>query len=82
MLDSIDVSEVAVPKVRTIDVDQKSKRKEGQRKVQATAELSRGGYLKGDTISAVIQISHTKPIKNMRGIIVTLYRLGRFDAPE
>ena len=45
----------------------------------ATAELFRGGYLPGDNIPLKIWIDHTKPVKSLQGIIVTLYRLGRID---
>lgn len=45
----------------------------------ATAELFRGGYLPGDNIAVKVWIDHTKPVKSLQGIIVTLYRLGRID---
>ncbi|MCJ1350497.1 MAG: ph-response sensor protein [Icmadophila ericetorum] len=45
----------------------------------ATTELFRGGYLPGDNIPVKVWIDHTKPVKSLQGIIVTLYRLGRID---
>ena len=47
--------------------------------ITATAELLRGGCLPGDTVPVRITINHTKPIKSIHGIIVTLYRQGRID---
>lgn len=82
VLDMIDVGCLPIPKIRHIDPDTKSKRKEGAGKVQAYVELVRAGYLKGDTIALNIQVHHVKPIKNMKGTIATLYRLSRFDSNE
>ncbi|KAI5807526.1 pH-response regulator protein palF/RIM8 [Peziza echinospora] len=45
----------------------------------ATIELLKAGCLRGETIPLKISINHTKPIKSMHGIIVTLVRQGRFD---
>lgn len=45
----------------------------------ATTELLRPGGLPGDTLPIKISISHTKPVKSLNGIIVTLYRQGRID---
>ena len=47
--------------------------------ITATAELLRGGCLPGDVIPVKISIDHTKPVKSLQGIIITLYRLGRID---
>ena len=47
--------------------------------ITATAELLRGGCLPGDIVPVRITINHTKPIKSIHGIIVTLYRQGRID---
>jgi len=47
--------------------------------ITATIELVRAGCLPGDVIPVKISINHTKPIKSLEGIIVTLYRQGRID---
>lgn len=47
--------------------------------IKATAELLRGGCLAGDSITVKIFVEHTKVVKSIQGIIVTLYRLGRID---
>lgn len=82
VLDAIEVGNLPIPKLRLIDPDIKHKRKEGTGKVQASVELTKAGYLKGDTIALNIQVSHVKPIKNMKGTIATLYRLSRFNSEE
>ena len=47
--------------------------------VIAEAEVLRGGCLPGDLVPVRIKIEHTKPIKSVHGIIITLYRQGRID---
>src|SRR5215469_8529497 len=42
--------------------------------VTATIELQRAGFLRGDLIPIKIHVRHTKQIKSLYGIIVTLYR--------
>ena len=49
------------------------------RTITATTELLRGGCLPGDLLPVIINIEHTKPIKSLQGVIVTLYRIGRID---
>ncbi|KAI9874197.1 MAG: ph-response sensor protein [Pleopsidium flavum] len=49
------------------------------RTITATVELVRAGCLPGDLLPVKISINHTKPIKSLDGIIVTLYRQGRVD---
>ena len=48
--------------------------------ITATSELLRGGCLPGDVLPVQISIEHTKPIKSLQGVIVTLYRQGRIDS--
>jgi hypothetical protein len=48
--------------------------------ITATIELLKSGCLPGDNLPLKISIKHTKPIKSMHGIIVTLYRQGRIDS--
>lgn len=47
--------------------------------VIAEAEVLRGGCLPGDLMPVRVKIEHTKPIKSVHGIIITLYRQGRID---
>jgi hypothetical protein len=48
--------------------------------ITATIELLKSGCLPGDNIPLRISIKHTKAIKSMHGIIITLYRQGRIDS--
>ena len=45
----------------------------------AKTEVLQGGCLPGDTLPVRIEIHHTKPIKSMQGVIITLFRQGRID---
>ena len=47
--------------------------------ITATIELLCGGSLPGDLLPLKISIDHTKPIKSLEGIIITLYRQARVD---
>jgi hypothetical protein len=47
--------------------------------ITAEAEILRGACLPGDLIPVRIKIDHTKPIKSVHGIIITLYRQGHID---
>lgn len=50
--------------------------------ITASIELLRAGALRGDLIPLKISIHHTKPIKSVNGIILTLHRQSRFDSPS
>ena len=50
------------------------------RTITATIELLKSGCLAGDNLPLKITVRHTKPIKSMYGIIITLYRQGRIDS--
>ncbi len=53
----------------------------GPRKtITAKIELGKSGCLPGDSIPITISIQHTKRIKSLHGIIITLYRQGRIDS--
>ncbi|KAI9724500.1 MAG: hypothetical protein M1812_000568 [Candelaria pacifica] len=52
---------------------------EGARTITATIELLRGGCLRGDMLPFTIVINHTKPVKSLHGVILTLYRQCRLD---
>lgn len=47
--------------------------------ITATVEVSKGGFLRGDQIPIKISVSHTKHVRSLKGIIVTLYRQARVD---
>ena len=51
----------------------------GRSGVTATIEVLKAGCLRGESIPVRVSIKHTKPIKSLHGIIVTLVRQGRFD---
>lgn len=57
-----------------------SKKTPGKKTIVTTIELMKAGCLPGDTISVKVNIQHTKPIRSMHGVIVTLYRQGRVDS--
>jgi hypothetical protein len=48
--------------------------------ITATIQLGKSGCLPGDNLPVKISIKHTKLIKSMHGVIVTLYRQGRIDS--
>jgi hypothetical protein len=48
--------------------------------ITATIELMKAGCLPGDNLPLKISIKHTKVIKSLHGIIITLYRQGRIDS--
>lgn len=52
----------------------------GKKTIVSSIELMKGGCLPGDTLSVKVNIQHTKPVRSMHGIIVTLYRQGRVDS--
>ncbi|RDW64100.1 hypothetical protein BP5796_10602 [Coleophoma crateriformis] len=51
-----------------------------EKTITATIELLKSGCLPGDQLPVKVTIKHTKPIKSMHGVIVTLYRQGRIDS--
>ncbi len=48
--------------------------------ITATIELLKAGCLPGDSVPLRVSIQHTKFIKSLRGIIITLYRQSRIDS--
>lgn len=56
------------------------KKTPGKKTIVTTIELMKAGCLPGDTISVKVNVQHTKPIRSMHGVIVTLYRQGRVDS--
>lgn len=57
-----------------------SKASANEKTITATIELLKSGCLPGDNLPLKISIRHTKAIKSMHGIIITLYRQGRIDS--
>lgn len=47
--------------------------------ITASIEMAKGGALRGDNIPIKISVHHTKAVKSLNGIILTLYRQTRFD---
>lgn len=50
-----------------------------EKTIIATMQLLRGGALAGDNATVKVTVQHTKPLKSMHGLIVTLYRRGEID---
>lgn len=57
-----------------------SQKPPSRKTIITTMELVKGGCLAGDTISIKVNVQHTKPLRSMHGVIVTLYRQGRVDS--
>lgn len=49
------------------------------RTITAVVQLARGGCLPGEILNLTVSINHTKPVKSVRGLVVTLYRQARVD---
>lgn len=64
----------------TIQAGARKKIMPGNKTITTTLELLKGGCLPGDTIPIRVNIQHTKPIRSLHGVIVTLYRQGRVDS--
>lgn len=47
--------------------------------ITATIEVAKGGFLRGDQIPVRISVQHTKHVRSLKGIIITLYRQARVD---
>lgn len=82
ILDVIDVSAVGVPETVSTRQPDHSKKAKTTGDICTDVELHKAGYLKGEQIRLNIKIRHTKPIKNLKGAIVTFYRMTRFDSPK
>jgi hypothetical protein len=55
-------------------------RVDGKRKtITAAIDVLKGGFLRGDQIPIRITVNHTKHVRSLNGIIVTLYRQARVD---
>ncbi|KAF2266340.1 hypothetical protein CC78DRAFT_459377 [Lojkania enalia] len=47
--------------------------------ITATIDVLKGGFLRGDHIPIKISVNHTKHVRSLKGIIITLYRQARVD---
>ncbi|KAH7132052.1 hypothetical protein B0J11DRAFT_215718 [Dendryphion nanum] len=47
--------------------------------ITATIDVLKGGFLRGDHIPIKITVNHTKHVRSLKGIIITLYRQARVD---
>jgi hypothetical protein len=47
--------------------------------ITATIQVQKGGFLRGDQIPIKISVDHTKHVRSLKGIIITLYRQARVD---
>ncbi|TKA26358.1 hypothetical protein B0A50_05137 [Salinomyces thailandicus] len=56
-----------------------SKSSSGDKTITATVEPLTGGCLRGDNVGIKVKVNHTKPIRSLYGVIVTLYRQARVD---
>ena len=56
-----------------------SKTSIGNKAITAIVEPITGGCLRGENVGVKVQVTHTKPIRSLYGVIVTLYRQARVD---
>ncbi|EME79885.1 uncharacterized protein MYCFIDRAFT_166325 [Pseudocercospora fijiensis CIRAD86] len=47
--------------------------------ITATVETLSGGCLRGDSVGVRVLVNHTKHVKSLHGVIITLYRQARVD---
>ena len=73
------VSSRITHRVHTTEIDQDANAILYQDTAYAKTEVLQGGCLPGDSLPIRIEIHHTKPIKSMQGVIITLFRQGRID---
>ncbi|KAI4728820.1 hypothetical protein E4T49_03358 [Aureobasidium sp. EXF-10728] len=75
-------AEAPTPSLSELSIDSRvsSSLSDGPHKlITATVELLKGACLRGDSFPVRISINHTKHIKSINGIIITLYRQARVD---
>lgn len=76
--DRVDSNQTGSPV--TIQVSGGKKPASEEKTITTNIELMKSGCLPGDTISVKVNVQHTKRIKSLHGVIVTLYRQGRVDS--
>jgi hypothetical protein len=47
--------------------------------ITAKIDVLKGGFLRGDQVPIKISVNHTKHVRSLKGIIITLYRQARVD---
>lgn len=47
--------------------------------ITASIDVLKGGFLRGDQIPIRVTVNHTKHVRSLKGIIITLYRQARVD---
>lgn len=47
--------------------------------ITASIDVLKGGFLRGDQIPIKVTVHHTKHVRSLKGIIITLYRQARVD---
>lgn len=47
--------------------------------ITASIDIQKGAFLRGDQIPIKITVNHTKHVRSLKGIIITLYRQARVD---
>ncbi|KAH7077041.1 hypothetical protein FB567DRAFT_140413 [Paraphoma chrysanthemicola] len=47
--------------------------------ITASIDVLKGGFLRGDQVPIKVTVNHTKHIRSLKGVIVTLYRQARVD---
>ena len=47
--------------------------------ITASISIEKAGFLRGDVIPIKVWLTHTRAVKSLRGVIVTLYRQARVD---
>ena len=72
-------SVISTPVPSDISVANSSKSVRFDKTITATIESMAGGCLQGDYIPIKVNVSHTKPIRSVYGVIVTLFRQARVD---
>ncbi len=70
--------------VRSINTEAISSRSDGRKTskgktITASIDVLKGGFLRGDQIPIRVTVNHTKHIRSLKGVIVTLYRQARVD---
>lgn len=50
-----------------------------KRPITASISIEKAGFLRGDVVPIKVWLTHTRAVKSLRGVIVTLYRQARVD---
>ncbi|KAF2206014.1 hypothetical protein GQ43DRAFT_82 [Delitschia confertaspora ATCC 74209] len=76
-------TDYGIRSVNTLDTSSASQASKNmlvkEKTITATIEVLKGGFLRGDQIPIKITVNHTKHVRSLKGIIMTLYRQARVD---